>query len=98
MVGRSQVEDLFDVLWRDLTWVAASHGTLSEQGVSPACLISLLPPVERGSGNIKLTASLDDIADRLSILKNDVAVVSAEGISDLLIHIETSFSVRYSSS
>ena len=46
MVGRSQVEDLFDVLRRDLPRVTSSYGPLAEQASPSFSLICLSPPVE----------------------------------------------------
>ena len=94
MIGRPQVENLLYVLWWDLPRMASSYGALAEQGVSSACFISLLPSVERRSGYIKVAACLDDASNPLGVLENRAAAVGAEGISYLMIHIETSFRVH----
>jgi hypothetical protein len=74
--------------------IMAAYG----EALPSICLVGLLPPVEGRSGHRAITASPNDIPDRFGVLNNRVATVGAEGISDLLIHIETSFGVRYSSS
>jgi hypothetical protein len=78
--------------------MAACNGPLAEKLLPSIYLAGLVPPVEGRSGHIEITASPNDIPDRFGVLNNRVATVGAEGISDLLIHVETSFGVRYSSS